>query len=451
MQLLTQLIDERAEIGETQTTIVTRAAEEARDLTEVEDKNLSDLQARSLTLDSRISELREIKERNMAAELMKAEVRAMGGQETETKSVGGAIVRNEPLTYSENRSDNSFFKDVFSSYVIKDRNAEDRINRHQQEMAIETRAGSTGNFAGLVVPQYLTDLAAPLARAGRPFADQCRALPLPADGMSLNVSRVTTGSTAAVQATENSAISNTDIDDTLITSNIATIASGQQLSRQAIERGTGIDQLVASDMMLAMASELDNQLLGGSGANGQLLGIRSVAGLNAVTFTTAAPTVALLYPKIIDAIQQINSNVFIPADLIVMHPRRLAFLQAAVDTTGRPLVLPIANVPQNAVGTGPVAGYGNAGMQIAGLPILTDANVTTTGGAGGDEDQIYVVSRNNCLLFEAGGPMFLRMDETAGLNLTVTLVGYNYAGFIPNRYPQAISVVAGTGLKPPTF
>ena len=200
MQLLTQLIDERAEIGETQTTIVTRAAEEARDLTEVEDKNLSDLQARSLTLDSRISELREIKERNMAAELMKAEVRAMGGQETETKSVGGAIVRNEPLTYSENRSDNSFFKDVFSSYVIKDRNAEDRINRHQQEMAIETRAGSTGNFAGLVVPQYLTDLAAPLARAGRPFADQCRALPLPADGMSLNVSRVTTGSTAAVQA-----------------------------------------------------------------------------------------------------------------------------------------------------------------------------------------------------------------------------------------------------------
>ena len=96
MQLLNQLIDERAEIGETQTTIVTRAAEEARDLTEVEDKNLTDLQARSLTLDTRIAELREIKERNMAAELMKAEVKAMGGHETETKSVGGAIVSNEP-------------------------------------------------------------------------------------------------------------------------------------------------------------------------------------------------------------------------------------------------------------------------------------------------------------------------------------------------------------------
>ena len=451
MQLLNQLIEERAEIGETQTSIVTRAAEEARDLTETEDKNLTELQARSVTVDARIAELREIKERNMAAELMKAEVRAMGGQETETKSVGGAIVRSEPLTYSENRSEHSFFKDVFSSYVIKDRNAEDRINRHQQEMAIETRAGDSGSFSGLVIPQYLTSLAQPLARAGRPFADQCRALPLPADGMSLNVSRVTTGSTAAIQATENAAVSNTDIDDTLITSNIATIASGQQLSRQAIERGTGIDQLVASDMMLAMATALDSQLLNGSGAGGQLLGIRVVPGVNEITFTSGAPTVALFYPKIIDAIQQINSNVFQPADLIVMHPRRLAFLQAAVDSTGRPLVLPIANVPQNAVGTGPVAGYGNAGMQIAGLPIVTDANVVTNRGAGGNEDQIYVVSRNNCLLFESGGPMFLRMDETAGLNLTVTLVGYNYAGFIANREPAAISVVVGTGLVAPTF
>ena len=43
MQLLNQLIEERAEIGETQTSIVTRAAEEARDLTETEDKNLTEL------------------------------------------------------------------------------------------------------------------------------------------------------------------------------------------------------------------------------------------------------------------------------------------------------------------------------------------------------------------------------------------------------------------------
>ena len=407
MQLLNQLIEERAEIGETQTSIVTRAAEEARDLTEVEDKNLSDLQARSLTLDSRIAELRQIKERNMAAELMKAEVKAMGGQETETKSVGGAIVRNEPLTYSQNRADHSFFNDVFAAYIVKDRNAEDRINRHQQEMAIETRAGDTGSYSGLVVPQYLTDLAAPLARAGRPFADQCRALPLPDSGMTLNISRVTTGATAAVQASENSAVSNTDIDDTLLTSTIATVASAQQISRQAMERGTGVDALITSDMVGAMATVLDNQLINGSGSSGQLLGISQVSGINSVTYNDSSPTVAELYPKLLDAIQQINTGIFRAPDLIVMHPRRLAYLQAAVDTTGRPIVLPIANVPQNAMGTGPTTGYGNSGTQIAGIPIVTDANVRTDLGAG-TEDAIYVVSSGDMLLFEDGSPMLTR-------------------------------------------
>ena len=219
-----------------------------------------------------------------------------------------------------------------------------------------TRDGTTSNYAGLVVPQYLTDLAAPLARAGRPFADQCRNLPLPESGMTLNISRVTTGSSAAVQAAENDAVSETDIDDTLLTSNISTVASGQQLSRQAMERGTGIDALVTGDMASAMSTTLDNQLINGSGSSGQLLGISQVTGINSVTYTDGSPTVAEFYPKLLDAIQQINSGIYRAPDLIVMHPRRLAWLQAGVDGNSRPLVLPQTNVPQNAMGTGPAAG-----------------------------------------------------------------------------------------------
>ena len=63
----------------------------------------------------------------------------------------------------------------------------------------------------------------------------------------------------------------------------------------------------------------------------------------------------------------------------------------------------------------------------------------------------YVVSRNDMLLFEDGGPMFMRMDETAGLNLTLTLVAYSYVGFVPGRYPVAISAVVGSGLIAPSF
>jgi HK97 family phage major capsid protein len=450
MKLLDQLIAERAEISTMQTALVNRAADEVRDLTEDEDKNLADFQERASTLDRRIEDLRQMQEATLKADAMRAEVRAMNAENpTSEPATGQAVVKEEPLTYrQDNQNEVSFVKDFIDSVVSKDVAASERIQRHQQEMVL-TRDGTTSNYAGLVVPQYLTDLAAPLARAGRPFADQCRNLPLPDSGMTLNISRVTTGSSAAIQAAENDAVSETDIDDTLLTSNISTVASGQQLSRQAMERGTGIDALVTGDMASAMSTTLDNQLINGSGSSGQLLGISQVTGINSVTWTDASPTVAEFYPKLLDAIQQINSGIYRAPDLIVMHPRRLAWIQAGVDGNSRPLVLPQTNVPQNAMGTGPAAGYGNTGSQIAGIPIVTDANIRTDLGAG-TEDAVYVVSRNDMLLFE-DGEMMMRMDETAGLNLTLTLVMYQYVGFVPGRYPAAISAVVGSGLIEPTF
>ena len=450
MKLLDQLISERAEISAMQTALVNRAADEVRDLTEDEDKNLADFQDRASTLDRRIEDLRQMQEATLKADAMRAEVRALNAENpTEEPATGQAVVKEEPLTYrQDNQHDVSFVKDFIDSVVSKDAAASERIQRHQQEMVV-TRDGTSASFAGLVVPNYLVDLAAPLARAGRPFADQCRNLPLPDSGMTLNISRVTTGSTAAIQAAENDAISETDIDDTLLTSNISTIASGQQLSRQAMERGTGIDALVTGDMASAMSTTLDYQLLNGSGSSGQLLGIESVSGTNSITYNDASPTAAELWPKLLDAIQQVNTGIYRAPDLIVMHPRRAAWLASQVDGQSRPLVLPIANVPQNAIGTGPVAGYGNTGLQIAGVPIVTDANVRTDLGAG-TEDAIYVVSRGDMLLFE-DGDMMMRMDETAGLNLTLTLVMYQYCGFVAGRYPAAISKIRGTGLIAPTF
>ena len=450
VRLLDQLVEERAELSETVDGMLTRAADESRDLTEAEDKNLADLKERADALDERITELRAIQVQNLEAAKLRAEVAAT--DEPESRAAAGIVnVTSEPLTYSEHRS-HSFFSDMYHAQTYGDPDAQARLARHREEMAVEHRDGTTASFSGLVVPQYLTQLAAELARAGRPFADQCTSLPLPQDGLTVNISRVTTGSSAAVQNAENSAVSETDIDDTLLTADVRTIAAGQQLSRQAVERGTGVDALVAADMLGAMATELDNQLLNGSGSSGQLLGLTNVSGVNSITYTDASPTAAELYSKIVDGIQQVNSNRYAGADLIVMHPRRLAFLQAGVDGSNRPLVVPQQNVPQNAMGVGPVAGYGNTGASIAGLPVVTDANVITNGGTGTNEDEIYIVRRSDMLLFEdAGAPALVRMDQTAGLNLTVTMVAYQYATFIPGRYPASISVISGTGLVTPTF
>ena len=319
-------------------------------------------------------------------------------------------------------------------------------------MDVETRDGSTSNFAGLVVPQYLTELAAELARAGRPFANLCTSMPLPADGMTLNISRVTTGSTAAVQATENSAVSEQDIDDTLLTVDVRTVAGQQDISRQALERGTGIDSLIMADLSSAIATSLDDGCLYGDGTSGALLGLNNITGKNDVVFTSGSPTVALFYPKLMDAIQQINSNRYAGPDLIIMHPRRAAWLAAGVDGSDRPLVLPQTNVPQNAMGHGPVAGYGLNGLQIAGIPVVADANIKTNTGAGSNEDSVFVVRRADMLLFESpGAPSMVRMDQTLGGQLTVKLVAYQYACAVFGRYPAAISQIMGTGLVAPSF
>ena len=447
MQLLDQLVSRRDEVSTAMTAICDTAAEETRDLTDTEDENLKDLAADAEALDARITELRDIQVRTLEAARLRAEVAT--GDDTADEAVT-VRVKEEPLTYSE-ASPRSFFRDLYASQIHHDPSAQGRISRHSAEMDVETRDGSTSNFAGLVVPQYLTELAAELARAGRPFANLCTSMPLPADGMTLNISRVSTGSTAAVQATENSAVSEQDIDDTLLTVDVRTVAGQQDISRQARERGTGIDSLIMADLSSAIATALDEGCLYGDGTSGALLGLNNITGKNDVVYTDGSPTVAEFYPKLMDAIQQINSNRYAGPDLIVMHPRRAAWLQAAV-ADSRPLVLPQANVPQNAMGVGPVAGYGLNGLQIAGIPVVADANIKTNTGAGSNEDSVFVVRRADMLLFESpGAPSMVRMDQTLGGQLTVKLVAYQYACAVFGRYPAAISQIMGTGLVAPSF
>tara|TARA_E500000081_G_scaffold44894_1_gene48247 strand:- start:5205 stop:6569 length:1365 start_codon:yes stop_codon:yes gene_type:complete len=454
MKLLDQLVSERADVAETMNGILDTAAEETRDLTESEETNISDLHGQAEKLDTRITELRDIQVANLEAAKLRAEVTHGDDDDDDEGDHENALrvrVKEEPLTYAQDSS-TSFFRDIYNSQMNHDPQAQARISRHSDEMKVEYRDGSTSNYAGLVVPQYLTDLAAELARAGRPFANLCTSLPLPNDGMTINISRVTTGATAAAQATENSAVSEQDIDDTLLTVDVRTISGQQDISRQALDRGTGIDSLIMADLSGAIATTLDDGIINGAGTSGTLLGLKNITGINAVTYTDASPTVAELYPKLLDAIQKINSNRFAGPDLIIMHPRRAAFMAAAVDGQSRPLVLPQANVPSNAMGTGPVAGYGSTGMQVAGIPIVTDANIQTDAGSGNNEDNIFVVRRADMLLFESpGAPSMVRMDQTLGGNLTVKMVAWQYACFIGGRYPASISMISGTGLVTPTF
>lgn len=390
-----------------------------------------------------------------------AEIEARFAEAAEVRKADASIVsvKREERTYRPD-GEVSFFADAFRAQH-GDFSAAERIARHSREEAVERRASDTSNFTGLVVPQYLTALYAPLARAGQPTVNVAnKSVPLPKEGMTINVSRITTGSSVAVQATQNSAVSSTDMDDTLLTLPVVTLAGQQDVSRQLLERGTpGMDQLVFADLVAAHAVAKDAQVLFGTGSNGQALGILATTGINAVTYTASSPTVVGMYSKLADAIQQINSNRYLPADTIIMHPRRWAYFLAAVDKNDRPLVVPSAGSQAfNAEGSGDAAKYGQVVGQIQGVNVVTDANIPTTWSGGttntsGTEDVIIVARSADLHVFEEGDgmPRELRFEQTTGGSLTVKLVAYSYFAATAGRYPTAFSVVRGTGLVAPTF
>jgi len=449
MSYLDKVIEAREAVKVEMDTILEAVATENRtDLTEDETAKVDALVEESRSLDSKIEKLTA----QAVADAKAAEARSSVAEVAMPK-VGGAKVTREARTYSP-EGDASFVKDAFTAKFSNDYAASERLARHSREEEIERRSVGTGNFAGLVIPQYLVDLAAPFARAGRPTADfATNKMVLPAAGMTLNISRMTTGTSTAVQAAENDAISNTNADDTLLTVNVRTIAGQQDISKQAIERGTGIDQFIIQDLIRGWHTTLDNQIINGDGTSGAMLGIRQTVGINDVTYTDASPSVANLYPKLADAYQQIQTSVFQNPTHWIMHPRRLAFLLAGVDGSQRPLVLPALNGPMNAVATGAgAAAYGNSGYTMLGLPIIADANVTTTAGAGNDEDQIYCVNAGELHLWEqAGSPFALNFDATGAGSLTIKSVVYGYSAFTAGRYPGAVSKISGTGLVAPTF
>jgi len=391
-----------------------------------------------------------------------------------------AVVTREERTYSAEKSERgitSFFQDAYLASARGDMAAKDRIERSAKEAAVEgevsARATNTGSFAGLVVPQYLTDMAALALRNGRPLANLLTKFQLPDQGTSLIIPRGTTGAATAIQATENSAVQSTDEVWANVTVPVATIAGQQQISRQSLERGIpGLDALIYLDLAGAYAANLDTQVIYGTGSSGQLTGICPASGFTGGTASAfgAAPTATAFYSKVAGQIATMaGAGTAISPKLIVMHPRRWGWLTLQVDTAGRPLVVPTVDGAFNALGINSAPGAYSAdgpnpysGARVVGylhgLPVITDANIPTNVGTPA-EDFVMIIDTSNVFLWENGdgAPKFLNFEQTLGNQLTTTVVAYNYAAVTGLRYPAAVGRVgaadstAAQGLVAPTY
>jgi len=426
--------------------------------------------------EAKIAELRESKAK-LAAEItqMQADVAALRSEADEDDKVARMQEKSEPVAETREtaydqvarvgheertyRADHDprggkFVRDVIAASISGDYGAQERLRQHMAEERVERAAwlnarAATGTsaFAGLVVPQYLTDLVAPKAAAGRPLANAMRKLPMPAEGMTLDISRITTSTSAAVQ-TEGSAASETNIDDTLLAVSVQTIAGSQTVTRQAVERGSGALDVTLEDLMRQYNTTLDSTII-----NQATNGLTNVA--TSIAYTDASPTAAELYPKLLSGVAAVEAALLDqdPGDTIaVMHSRRWYWVQSQLSSTfpliGQGFSLNVAGMAdaQSRYGSG------FRGFLPSGVPVIVDNNIATNLGAGTNEDEIYFVSQSESFLWEdPSAPMLIRTETGPSVkSLGVDVVVYGYAAYTFARQTHA-QKIGGTGLVTPTF
>jgi HK97 family phage major capsid protein len=443
----------REQLLDSRKAIVDIATEEAREDLSTEE----DTEFRSLTdeiklidteikgLDERITELSEEIERDAQVTEGAAAVRRA---QARVQSV------NEGLTYTRGNG-RSYLQDMVRHSLRLDGNDEagQRLQRHAAEVrgAKEYRDLDRvdGNGGYFVPPAWLMSSFVDLARAGRAVANTVTNLPLPTGTDSINIPKVASGTSTAVQTADNAAVSETDMDDTSVSAPVRTIAGQQDVAIQLLDQSpVNFDEVIFRDLVADYATRVDAQVIGGSGAAGQVLGIRGTANIETVTAGTA--TVASIYAKLADAVQRVHTLRFAAPTVIAMHPRRWAFFLAALDGSDRPLVVPNAGNPQNAIATlGAVAAEQVVG-QMHGLPVLTDPSIPTNLGVGTDEDVILVLRASDLLLWESGIRTRV-LPEVGSGNLTTRLQVYGYLAFSAGRYPKSVVEIGGAGLVAPTF
>jgi len=408
--------------------------------------------AETSTFDALLRDLREADARTAeldaseAAEARAAQARVAAG-EGGTWSVG-----TEFSTYNPNG--NSFFADLINARR-GDRNSADRLARNNSERGVESRAlGNTGGVGGsgaeFAPPAWLIDEFVRLARPARVTADLFHKEPLPLGVSSINIPKISGGTAVAVQTTQNSTVAAVDLTTSALSSSVTTVAGKQVVSRQLMDQsGLPFDRVILQDLAADYARQVGAQAITGTGAAGQLRGYLTPASPNVITWTQASPTASGFFSQLAKLQGQIAASRFAPADSIVMHPRRWAWLASYQDSTGRPLVAPVAGSFNSLAQAGDNRAQGQVGS-LLGMDVFTDPQISTTQGVGTNQDTVLMFVRDDVWLWESE----LRAEafeapyaESLGLLFRC----FGYLAMIPERYPASLGSIVGTGLVAPVF
>ena len=509
MSSVTPVLDatrkEREKVARKLDELMTVPAAEKRSLTEEEAATFEKLCLRLKEMDaqSRTLEKQVAREEKAAAAASTAEIPAQREDDGKSETRAPAVVTAEPMTYNENPTGHSYFRDLGvvaaggldQSYRGAADAASQRIAQHEKEVRVEaernpelarrlreiraTPAGleqrvnpntSYGTGGEFVPPLWLVGQYVPLVRPGRVFANRVTNLPLPPGIDVINLPKITLGSLTAIQTQNAAAVATQDIKTSTVSAAVNTIAGQEDISLQLLEQSPiSMDQVIWDDLSRDYDQRLDLQVIAGTGASGQHLGVLNVPGAtnntsilfaNYINVASAVffdgTTAGTQYRSVVNGVNQIETLRFAPPTAVWAHPRRVNSWAYAADTQGRPLFTPGKYGQFNQVGTYEVAPQfqGVAG-ELFGLPVVKDANMPTTmtGQAvtGGTADAAIVLKEDDLYLWE-GTARMRALPEILSGTLQIRYQMYCYSAFMPNRFPVSLSILTGnTGLASPTF
>src|SRR5690606_16696379 len=147
-----------------------------------------------------------------------------------------------------------------------------------------------------VPPLWMMNRFIELARPGRTYANLCPSEPLPPGTASLNIPKIATGTSTAIQTADNADLSTsapagpheTDLTDTYVQANVKTIAGQQGLAIQLLDQSpVAFDEFVFRDLAADYANKLNAQVISGTGTGNQVVGVRNTSGIVTVTATSS--------------------------------------------------------------------------------------------------------------------------------------------------------------------
>ena len=227
-----------------------------------------------------------------------------------------------------------------------DGSAAARLSSHADEMrnsGLEARTSldtTVGNAGGFAPPAYLISQYAEYARPAAVTTNLIPQYDLTAP--TINIPKITVGSTMSTQSSQNAALTESDIQDEYLTQTAVTLGIKEVASRQLLDLAVpGLDAVLFRDLAAGHAAFLDNAILNGTGSP-TLTGLLQQSSLETIAIPTANSVVQNIYAGLAQALRYIAVNRYLPATAIVMSPSRWYGMLSETDTTGRPLIVATA-------------------------------------------------------------------------------------------------------------